>query len=118
MFIKGINLLSIFLLFIIFIKVIFIISSLGHLVLSHSQKFSNNSLDTKLVYWKERTEFVFMACMALLLIYYFKPGHIRHIGHETSILFFLFGWILLITAKWELFFEESKWYKDIVFYLQ
>ena len=24
-------------------------------------------------------------------------------------LFFLFGWILLITAKWDLFFTEAKW---------
>jgi hypothetical protein len=32
-------------------------------------------------------------------------------------LFFLFGWFLLITAKWSIFFKESSWYKSISDYL-
>ena len=115
LYLKGKNLLTYFLLFIIFIKFVFIISALGHLILSHTP---NKELDAKFVYWKERTEFVFIACMAILLIYHFKPGHLKPIEKETTILFFLFGWILLVTAKWSLFFTEAKWYKDIVFYLK
>lgn len=108
--------LDLFLLFIILIKIVFIISSVGHLILSHTNK--DSKLDPKLVYWKERTEFVFIISMAILLIYHFKPGHLKPISKETTLLFFLFGWILIFTAKWSLFFTEAKWYKDIVYYLQ
>ena len=69
--------------------------------------------DSKLVYWKERSEFVFVICMALLLIYYFRPGHMKPIERETSLMFFLFGWILIITAKWGDFFSSAKWYRNI-----
>jgi hypothetical protein len=69
--------------------------------------------DVKLVYWKERTEFIFVICMSLLLIYYFRPGHMKPIDSETSLLFFLFGWILIITAKWSNFFASAKWYSNI-----
>ena len=69
--------------------------------------------DVKLVYWKERTEFIFVICMSLLLIYYFRPGHMKPIDSETSLLFFLFGWILIITAKWSDFFTSAKWYSNI-----
>jgi hypothetical protein len=72
-----------------------------------------NVKDAKLVYWKERTEFIFIASMSLLLIYYFRPGHLKPITSESAMLFFLFGWILLITAKWDLFFKEAAWYKNI-----
>jgi hypothetical protein len=32
---------------------------------------------------------------------------------EASLLFFIFGWILLITAKWGIFFKDAKWYSGI-----
>ena len=104
-----------FLTFIIIIKIIFALSAVGHIVLTH---IPNDTLekkyDSKLVYWKERTEFVFVASMAVLLIYHFKPGKNKPINEETSILFFLFGWITLITANWGLFFTEANWYKNLV----
>lgn len=98
--------------FIIFIKIIFSLSAVGHIVITH---IPNNTLeekyDAKLVYWKERTEFIFIVSMAILLIYHFKPGKNKPIEKETALLFFLFGWITLITAKWNLFFTESPWFK-------
>jgi len=110
-----------FVLFIILIKIVFILSSIGHVILSHmSKKNEKNGKeakkekeDAKLVYWKERTEFIFVICMSLLLIYYFRPGHMKPIDSETSLLFFLFGWILIITAKWSNFFASAKWYSNI-----
>jgi hypothetical protein len=44
-----------------------------------------------------------------LLIYVFNPRVDRSIlvDNETKVLLYLFGFILLITAKWELFFKES-----------
>jgi hypothetical protein len=116
-----------FVLFIILIKIVFILSSIGHVILSHlSKKNEKNGKeenvekkekeekeDAKLVYWKERTEFIFVICMSLLLIYYFRPGHMKPIDRETSLLFFLFGWILIITAKWSDFFASAKWDTNI-----
>lgn len=101
--------------FIILIKLVFIISAIGHLIFSHAKSDKASNLDTKFVYWKERTEFIFIASMAILLIYHFHPAlSKKSISEETALLFFLFGWILLFTAKWELFFTESNWYKQLV----
>lgn len=109
------NTIDFFLLFIIFIKIVFAITAVGHFVFTHIH--NNNvkrQIDPKFIYWKERTEFIFIASMAILLIYYFKPGKNRPIDKETTFLFFLFGWILLFTAQWNLFFKEARWYKLII----
>ncbi len=107
--------LDLFLAFIIFIKIIFAISTVGHIIFTFiPDSILGKKYDSKLVYWKERTEFIFIASMAILLIYHFKPGNNKPINRETSILFFIFGWITLITANWGLFFTESNWYKKLV----
>jgi len=52
--------------------------------------------------------------MSLLLLYLFNPRKPDIvIEGETKILLFLFGFVLLITAKWDIFFQESKWFKRI-----
>ena len=104
--------LDFYVLFLIIIKCIFVGAALGHLVLAHTDT-SFDKYDAQLVYWKERTEFIFVVCMSLLLIYYFRPGHMKPIDRETSLLFFLFGWILIITAKWSDFFASAKWDKHL-----
>jgi len=106
--------LDFFIFFIIIIKIIFILSAIGHLVLSHSVSSTAKKIDPKLVYWKERMEFIFIISMSILLVYHFKPGKNKIIGEETSLLFFLFGWILIFTSKWSLFFKEASWYKQLV----
>jgi hypothetical protein len=103
-----------FIVFIILVKIVFLFTSVGHLVASHSSNSRAKDLDATLVHWKERTEFIFIACMAVLLIYHFRPGHRHPISPETALLFFLFGVILLFTAKWSLFFQEAPWYKYLV----
>ncbi len=78
-----------------------------------------NKLNTKkskdIEYLRTRIEFTFVALMALLIIYLFNPfnGPEIKINGETKILLFLFGIILLITAKWENFIETSEIFKDI-----
>ena len=101
-----------FVFFIIFIKIVFVISAVGHLILTHLS--IGQKLDSKLLYWKERTEFIFIISMSILLIYTFRINHVKPINKETSILFYLFGWILLFTAKWSIFIKEAPWYKAIV----
>ena len=102
---------------IIGIKVIFLISAISSVIFSHYQKGSpsSQSLVTKFGYWKERMEFICIILMALLLIFIFTPwhNHKKYITKEMSLLFYLFGFILIITAKWSAFFEEANWYKKI-----
>jgi hypothetical protein len=104
-----------FLFFIILIKIIFVGAAVGHLILSHLYNERALLLDPKLLYWKERTEFAFIISMSILLIYQFHPLlSKKHLDQETSLLFFLFGWVLLLTAKWSIFIKESHWYKQII----
>lgn len=105
--------LDFFIFFIIIIKIIFVISAISHAVLSRMTSSNAKQFDNKIVYWKERTEFIFTICMAILLIYHFKPGKNKPINEETTILFYLFGWILIFTANWNLFYTEAPWYKKI-----
>ena len=100
----------------IWVKVIFVI--LAIVDLSYKVKKQTNSpKDKKVIYWKDRMEFIFTIMMALLLIYLFNPRSSKIIGldTETKILLFLFGIILIITAKWQIFFEESVVFKKIQF---
>jgi hypothetical protein len=102
-----------YILFIIIIKMVFVLAAIGHVILSHTNT-KLDKYDSKLVYWKERTEFVFVLTMAILLIYHFNPRfHSKPISGETKLLFFLFGWVLLITAKWNIFIKEAPWYEKI-----
>lgn len=105
--------------FIIFIKIIFIIMVLSHIYI---EKISNNKdlkdkYSDKTLYWKERTEYIFTICMAVLLIFIFHPWshHVKkYMTPEIQLLFYLFGWILIITANWSVFIQEAPWYKQIV----
>ena len=94
---------------IILIKIIFFLLTISHLYLKLKHE-ADSEFDKNLVAWKEQVEFVFVLMMALLLIYLFNPRTDRYltIDRETRVLFFLFGIILLITARWRDFFEFVK----------
>jgi hypothetical protein len=96
------------------IKLGFILMAVTHIFLQVKGK-ADSDLDKNVVYWKERFEFIFVLLMAILLIYLFNPRKERMvmIDGETKILFYLFGFVLLITAKWADFFHEAKWFKYI-----
>ena len=99
---------------IVAVKFLFMIMVITHLYLKATGK-AGSEFDNTLVYWKERFEFVFVFLMSILLIYLFNPRHDRSImiDHHTKILLYVFGFVLLITAKWSTFFSESSWFKDI-----
>jgi ABC-type dipeptide/oligopeptide/nickel transport system permease subunit len=98
--------------FIIGIKIIFILLAISHIYFKIKGE-AGSDVDEVIVYWKERLEFVFVVLMAILLIYIFNPrkSHINLLNKEIQILLYLFGFILLITANWQTFFHESKWFK-------
>jgi hypothetical protein len=106
-----------FLFFIIIVKIVFVISALGHLILSHSTNSRAQNIDPQLVHLKQRAEFIFTVSMAILLIYHFNPRFSNKpidIDSETSLLFFLFGCVIILTANWSLFIHEAPWYKRLV----
>ena len=104
--------------FIILVKIVFILSAIGHIILSHSTSNKAKDVDDKLLYFKERTEFIFIISMSILLIYHFNPRlSKKEVNKESALLFFLFGWVLIFTAKWSLFINEAPWYKKFVSYI-
>lgn len=96
---------------IIGIKALFLFSTLSNLFLTKIIK--NDSLikkySQKLDKIKEQTEFIFIILTSILLIAIFYPrqNNLKYIDSHVKLLFYLFGWILIITAKWDLFFHES-----------
>lgn len=94
--------------FIIIIKIGFILLSLTHVYLKIKGK-EHTETDKKILFWKERLEFIFTFLMSALLIYTFNPWRLQpvKIDKETQLLFYLFGFVLIITAKWEIFIKET-----------
>ena len=105
---------DIFIVLIFLVKIVFFILVLVHLYLKQHGK-NNSEKDVTVLFWKERVEFVFIILMSFLLIYLFNPktNRLFMIDRETKILLFLFGFILIITANWSIFIQESKLFKDI-----
>ena len=103
---------NIYITFIIIVKVAFVFLAISHIYLKVKGK-ENSETDKQIIFWKERLEFIFITLMAILLIYLFNPRTDKSvlIDSETKILLYLFGFILLITAKWQIFFTESKIFK-------
>ena len=92
------NILDYFVLFIIIIKVLFLIFTLLNYLIDKGKL--QNIDGVKISYLKSLTEFLFNISMAILLVYHFMPKHKKIIKNETSILFFLYGILTLITADW------------------
>lgn len=101
--------LDVYIIFIIFIKIIFGISTLGHLYLTRVTKTLNPSLDEKFIFWRERAEFIFTASVAIILILAFNPLSKQPLeqSFEMKMLFFILGFILITTADWGLFVKNT-----------
>jgi hypothetical protein len=53
--------------------------------------------------------------MSALMIYLFNPWRNEplFINEETKVLFYVLGWVLLVTANWAVFFKESPIVMDV-----
>lgn len=102
----------IFLLFAL--KIIFVLMAFTTIYLKVKGN-DKSELYKTLFYWKGRVEFVFIILMSLLLVYLFNPrkNRLNRINAEAKLLLYLFGIVLLITADWSNFVEESKWFQQI-----
>ena len=127
------TLLKHFVFFIIIIKIVYSFAYFAHIIIDNHSIFTRffkngkeedetdetNKLTKKinvhLLYWKQVTEFIFTVCMSLLLIYHFFPDHnfIHNykpivVDKESKVLFLLFGFILIFSAKWTILFDEDS----------
>ena len=104
---------STFVIFIYLLKLAFIGLSIYKMYIKHRTPYDDLKIE-QIQFWKERVEFVFVICMSILLIKVFYPFSTHaYIGNDKRTLFFLFGIILLITARWEDFFSESKAFVEL-----
>jgi hypothetical protein len=103
---------DLFIYIIIFIKIIFVIATVYYKYLT--KKSSSTAWLESTQNIKAKTEFIFIALMAILLIYIFNPWSRPKITSETRYLLYLFGWILLFTADWSSFITVSSTYKLIM----
>jgi hypothetical protein len=103
-----------FILLLIILKVLFILLAMVNFYYRRNGQ-SNTKQDKQVLYWKSHIEFIFTILMACLLIYVFNPIHGKQVtvSNETKTLFFMFGFVLIITSKWELFIKTSKLFKDL-----
>lgn len=108
------NQFSIFIMFIIFIKFLYMCLSIAHIYYSAKDE-ADTDTDTRITFWKERMEFIFIALMSVLLIYIFNPKSNRsaNLDFETRMLLFILGIILLMSANWKTFFKETPLVKKI-----
>ena len=104
---------STFVIFIYILKLAFIFLSLYKIYVKQRTPYEE-ILIQQIQFWKERIEFVFIGCMSILLIKVFYPFSSQtFISNDKRTLFFLFGIILLITARWEDFFKASNSFVEL-----
>jgi hypothetical protein len=89
---------------------IFIILAITELGLKVTKKTDTEKYK-HVIFWKERFEFVFIILMAVLLIYLFNPKDKTNrtpiIDDLVRLLLTMYGVVLIITADWSIFIEES-----------
>lgn len=96
---------------IIIIKGFFVLSEIVHLYFSHidNKSIESKKKDTKALYIKDLSEFLFTIGIAFLLFYIFNPFYNRLYLLEkdhVKILFYLFGIILICTSNWYKYFYD------------
>jgi hypothetical protein len=96
------------------VKLCFILLVAAQLYISSYKSPYNVQLLENIEFWKNRFEFIFIAAMSFMLLFLFnvRVNNLGYIHKETRLLLFLFGIILLITAKWQLFFKDSVLLKE------
>lgn len=103
-----------FIVFILLIKLIYGILISIHLYLKIKGR-DGDKYDSKIVFYKDQLEVVFVISMSILLLYLFYPKHVNppEIDTQTRLLLFLYGIIILFTLDWTKFINESHVIKFI-----
>lgn len=98
--------------FLLLIKLIFIILAIIHLYFYITTQ-NKSKFDTSVVFWRERVSFVFTFLTALLMLYLFRPWVNIKLDYETKFTLSFFALVLILTADWKTFVNESPVFKDI-----
>ena len=100
------NIIEFIIYIIIIIKILFLITTIGHLILSHTRKQTpkTKEFDEEFSAWREKFEFVFIVMMSCLLIFIFTPwaDNTHYMTTTMKFLFYVFGFILILSADWNL----------------
>jgi hypothetical protein len=111
-----------YILFIIFIKILFIICAISTFLLKMKikmSKYNNNktiNIYINLFVCKETLEFIFIICIAFICIIVFYPYYKDQviIDRNTRLLLFIYGFIILITANWSILTKHlPSWFVDL-----
>ena len=101
---------------IIIIKLIFILLK-GAAFYNRVMGNIDTLFGTNVLFWADRVEFIYTFLMAIMIITLFrnavKDGVLCIYDKETLFLMYVFGFILLFTAKWSDFISESTVIKNI-----
>ena len=94
--------------FIFIIKILYASCASVAFYLSYTKK-DNGVFYDEITYWRDRFEFIFVACMSTLILFFFYPNNTKPLDFdfETRLLFYVYGWIVLMKANWKLFFGDS-----------
>jgi len=89
------------------VKVIFFLLTIINLILDSIGR--SEDLVKSIDFWRHHLEFLFVVLMSVLLIIYFNPivKNTPEINHESKLLLFAYGIIVLLNADWSLFFKDS-----------
>ena len=103
-----------FIVFILITKLIYGILFTIHIYLKIKGR-TGDEYDSKIVYYKDNLEIIFVISMSILLLYLFYPKHINppEIDTQSRLLLFLYGIIILFTLDWTKFIDESSVIKFI-----
>ena len=111
-----------YILFIIFIKILFIICAISTFLLKMKIKMSKNNnnkiinMYNNLSDYKETLEFIFIISTAFICIIVFYPFYKEQviIDKHTRLLLFIYGFIILITANWSILTKHlPSWFVDL-----
>ena len=109
-----------YVIFVIIIKILFVIFAL--ISRYYQTKIKSSGSKTNLqeytqkynwaVYWKDRLEFFFLISTSLICIIVFYPFYSEpiFIDRHTKLLLFIYGFIVLITLNWNILGNPPPWF--------
>lgn len=98
----------------IILKIVYVICVFWMLYMRFKKRQAE-PIYSKLEYWKERSEILFICGMSFMLIHLFNPFSSKSlvITQEEKISIYSFGWVILLTINWEVFIKESEIFRLI-----
>ena len=106
-----------FIYLIFFIKIAFVIISVFYYLNNKkpNKTTKEKQIGNTLLFWKHRTEHMFIVLLSILLIILFNPYSTTkfEMTPHVKTLIFVYAIIILIQSKWNLYFQESSTFKAL-----